>query len=278
MIFTKIRLIGLTTLEIPVIGALPKDPYIVKGIDGLGPPDFELFMAESYHEGGNYSGRRAKGRQIVALLGLNPNHRTSTSVSSLRDALYTLVGTDQNEITFELMEGNTVVARTAGFVSKIEPSIFVKDPAVQLTIDSEKAFLEAPTPVILTPNTHTLSVVNPGTAPSSFRLRMNYTAANSTSGDRFQVRVGGLVLDLDYIPVLPDNTTNYFIVDTRLGSRQVVRDGVYNLVGNLARDSKWPYLRPGANLVEILEPFGSGEAHTGYSIVEFEYLPRYMGV
>ncbi len=56
MDITKIRIIGLSTVDLPIIGALPSDSYILKAADGLGPPESDVSIASSLEQWGRLSG------------------------------------------------------------------------------------------------------------------------------------------------------------------------------------------------------------------------------
>ncbi len=43
MKFNKIRLLGVTNVDLPIVGADPSGPYVLKSADGLGPPNRTLF-------------------------------------------------------------------------------------------------------------------------------------------------------------------------------------------------------------------------------------------
>src|SRR5688500_12071057 len=68
--------------------AMPTDSVIVEKIEGLGPPDVDLFMGDYARDGGYYSGRRVPPRNVTFTLRVNPNYKVNESVSGLRNMLY----------------------------------------------------------------------------------------------------------------------------------------------------------------------------------------------
>src|SRR4051794_8917947 len=88
MKFTKLRMTGLNVLDLPVVEALLTDKYLLKSVDGLGPPEVDVSIAPTLNGPGVYKGRRPQSRQIVALIGLNPDYNDGETASDLRSALY----------------------------------------------------------------------------------------------------------------------------------------------------------------------------------------------
>src|SRR5689334_2316445 len=83
--------VGPTTVDLPVVGADPSGPFVLKGADGLGPPDIDVVIADMVQEGGVRQKKRASNRQIVALVGLNPDWSTGITPEDLRTVLYELL-------------------------------------------------------------------------------------------------------------------------------------------------------------------------------------------
>lgn len=125
------------------------DPYILKNIDGLGPPDVNTSLSRSVDETAVYQGGVAESRELVIRLALNPNYKLDQSVSDLRVALYGLLSIDDATtkaiyIGLTVMNGITpTVYDTEGFVKKIEVVPFNKDPEVQITIGCTSPYFNA---------------------------------------------------------------------------------------------------------------------------------------
>lgn len=182
MIMTGVKLSIASGLNVsmPIVGATPADPYIIKNIDGLGPTDVVNFITDNVDEGGWYRGSRPVARQIVMLVKLNPDYTTSTDVQWLRNILYGFMpAPGTGPVRVSVMNGATEVAYTTGYISKMETLYFVKDPVVQITIDCPGAYLIRPTQVNYNPGGVLPTYVdNPGTAPAGFEAKF---IANSSS-------------------------------------------------------------------------------------------------
>lgn len=273
MDFTKVRLVGLSTVDLPIVGALPSDPYILKNADGLGPPESDVFIANTLYLGGVYQGRRPQGREIVLTVGLSPNYTSGQTVQSLRTALYGLLtpGTVEDSIPVQIMNGSTIVAVTDGYVKNIVPVYFTKDPEVQITITCAQSYLQAP--AVVNVATASLSktapsIVNAGTAPTGFHMEVTFTAAKSV----LTIGTDATFLKqmrFDYSFLSGDT----LVFDTRPGLRsvQLIRNGVTsNIISALNSASTWLLLHGGVNTFSVItNTFNWGPVF---------YTPQYWGV
>ena len=73
MTMEMIRLIGASSVEFPILGAEASGPFVLKSADGLGPPKVGVRMAKTVLEKAIYLGKSPDLRQIVCLVGLQPN-------------------------------------------------------------------------------------------------------------------------------------------------------------------------------------------------------------
>lgn len=268
MKFTKIRVNGLSSVDLPIEGALPSDLYILKSADGLGPPEVDVILAETLNAGKIYQGRRPQGREIVLMVGLNPDYKTGMTASDLRETLYGMLTPGyQDNLTIEILDGSTVLANTIGYVSRMEINPFSKDPAVQVTIPSPKWYLEAPNLLYVTPASKSNPTIdNVGTAPAGFHMEVIFTAALTSwtltdpSGKKMQITYNFQINDK-------------LIIDTRPGSRaiKVVRAGVTtNIIYALSTDSTWYMLYGGVNSFTT--------SSSSFNWADVYFLPKFWGV
>lgn len=272
MYFTKVRIVGLfATIDLPVIGSRPSDPYIVKDIDGLGPPEIDLFMSDTINQDIGLKGRQPQNRQIDIRLGINPNYAAGQSVSDLTTPLYTFLtpGADfnaPNEI--HIMDGDTVVAKTKGYFKRIGRVPFAKDPEIQLTMDCISPYLEAPDEIMVNTwdGSGFFKVTNPGNAPSPFRMRL-LLSANAPGG--LTISNGPYGMGFQYSFLQGDQID----FNTTPGARDAFLDrGGFEskIVHVLNAQTQWIQLHPGIN------PIGSNFPSISAAIVWF--TPRYWGV
>jgi hypothetical protein len=268
MRLTKLRLNGLAVVDLPIIGATPQDVYILKGVDGLGPPEIEVRIGDTLNAGGVYQGRRAQNRQIVALIGLNPDYSAGQVPADLRTSLYGMLSPSADDaITVQIVDDEDVVASTTGYVSKIEINPFSDKPEVQMTIDCDKQYFEAPGQLFLSPDSKPSPVIdNVGTAPTGLHMELQFTAdvTNWTI-----THISGRKMEINYAFL----TGDLLEIDTRPGQRGiwVTRVGVRtNIIWALSSDSIWHMLHGGANnFATSSSSFDWGDVY---------YLPQFWGI
>lgn len=267
MKFTKIRFNGLTAIDLPMVNALPSDVYILKGVDGLGPPEVDVSIADTLNAGGYYQGRRPQARQIVAKVGLNPDHSAGQTASDLRDGLYGLLtpGADDN-LTVQIMDA-TVLVQTVGYVSSMPINPFSKDPEVQVVVDCLGWYLEAPNLLFVAPVSKAAPAIdNVGSAPSGIHLEVIFT---SNLSSWTLTNAAGKKMLVTYAFLSGDKLA----IDTRPGSRGIwlTRGGVTtNIIYALSADSKWLMLHGGNNV------FATSSAAFNWGDVYF--LPQHWGI
>lgn len=208
MYFSKIRLAGLTNVDLLKDGARPSDPYIFKSADGLGAPEGDVSIQQTLYQGGVYQGRRPQLREIVIRVGLNPNWNVGQTSADLRDELYGLLTPSYGEIMkVQLMDDTDIVAQTDGVVKRIEPVLFAKEPEAQITISCTQSYLTAPIDLYLSSlakvidGSYTIfDIPNAGTAPSGFYLSMVF---NSDHGGSLQISQYGVTFG-PILSITPD--------------------------------------------------------------------------
>lgn len=286
MIFDKIRFVGAQNVDLPIVGATPAGPFILKGVDGLGPPEREVAISRTIREGGVRQGVRAANRQVVALVGLRPNWSTGQTSADLRDMLYGLLTTKYNlPVKMQLMLGTAVVAVAKGDVSKIEPSLFTKSTEAQITLDCDYSALLAPNVQYQVPVKTVISgqtaidVVNDGTAPAGF-----WTSFKFNSTPVVPIRFTDDSASVQEKMVISGNwvTNDVLTIDTRDGSRGIWRSrplgsgpgygDPVSKVGNLSGGSTWLQMHGGDNRFLL--------NHTDITFVDdaFGHTPAYWGV
>ncbi len=137
------------TLTLPVQSAASTDQYVLKGADGLGPPEIDVFINNKFPSGGTYLNRHIQNRQVVLRVGLNPNFGLNQTASQLRSKLYAMLGANgMNSIGILIYaqvgdepNGLNYSKSCNGHLKRIEIVPFSKDPEVQLTFDCYSPYL-----------------------------------------------------------------------------------------------------------------------------------------
>ena len=280
MYFTKIRLTGLFTTDLPIVNALPSDRYILKNADGLGPPEVDVIIADTVNAGGVYQSRRTQSRELVITIGLNPDYNVGQTPADLRTELYGLLTPSQEDkVTVTIMDGDTPLANTEGYTKRIEIVPFNKEPEVQVTIACLQQYLLAPANLYIIPGGSPgvmpptgveipFDITNAGTATTGFYMEIVITSPQPQFyiADSFGHKM--------YI-------TNYFyhgdtlILDTRPGFRGIRykesgSSTESNIIHSLSSDSTWLMLYGGVNNFIASSYF--------FSWGNVFYRPQYWGI
>lgn len=243
----------------------------IKSITGLGPPEIDLFMADTAFATRYYQGRRPQTREIVVRLGFNPSLLIPGGYSSLREALYDLwLSPDADLVQFQFMRSFSPVAVTSGYVKTFEANIFSKDPEVQVTFICPEPYIrglgsDVNLAELNAQSRSSPSVNNIGSAPTGLRFEIAFTAAASS----WSISRGNQKMLFNYAFLSGDR----LIVDTRPGQRAIslVRAGVTtNILVSLHSSSKWIELIGKYNLFTITP--------TSYNWVSLYFDPCYWGL
>lgn len=279
--FDSVRLSGLTDIELPIFGIKPTDPFQVTNIDGLGPPELEVQLAETHSPGGVFVSRRAPGRQIVIRAGLNPDYKFGQTVADLRHLLYGLLSPRTNpknqSIDIYLLSNNVPTAQTSGYVKRIEIVPFSQTPEVQVTIDCLGPYLDAPDVVSFdVPAGFSWYLDYEGSAPTGLSLEFEFLL---NTPDYWIGIVDDPVLFtpssqmiFQYPPGFLEN--DRIVVDTNEATRFVglMRGGEYIAYSEiLSGDSEWLFLYGGQH-----EFYFSNWGIINW--LKFDYRPRYWGI
>lgn len=281
MKFTKLQIAvsGQASVDLPVVGATPSGPYILKNVEGLGPTPVDVSVADTVNQGGVYLGRRPQNREIVARIGLQPEWNIGQTSSDLRTVLYALMSPSHNKNVFvKVMDGDTVIAQVEGQVSRFEAALFSKEPEVQVTISCFSPYLTAPAALVLEPElvvegSYTKFVVdNPGTAPSGFSMTMKFGQAHTGSLQIGDNNPFGALFSLHHIFAINDR----FIFNTTPGNRGISKMPAgsavaVSILGDYS-SGPWFQLHGGENTIKV------NNNMLTWDVFKFLYTPAYWGV
>lgn len=270
MKFTKVKLVGASTVTLPIVGATPQDPYHVKEIVGLGPTQIDV-RVKSGRGGGVYKGRSPLNKQLVIRVAMTPDYFGGQTVEELREIMYGMITSDyEDPLLVELHDGLTPMVYARGWVSKCEINPFSKEPELQITIDTDSPYFhhyyEINYPVA------GLSKAAPefnnvGQADIGFYFVVDFTSDSLTGWNINNTRQKFHV-DYDFL----DN--DRLTVNTRDGEQNITRTrsgSTISLLSYLTSDSNWLTLKHGLN------QFAVGPS-TGYSWYQVKMKPEYWGV
>ena len=251
-------------------------PYVSRTIDGLGPTEANVNLAQDTRGAGLYLGRRPSLREIVCNIHMNPDYTIGENPSSLRERLYLMrSNTRDGSLTFKLMLNNVEVARTPVYIKRTELTPFAKENLLQLILSSPDANFHRPTDHITVSPSFAKDVAvlpNEGSAPVGFYLKVEFTNTMNAFG---LIRSGdelGLVIYNTF------NANDILEIDTRIGTRGVwlTRAGVKSsLLGNMTAASSWLTLFPGDTDFTVVQGTSNPQSFTWLT---YQHQPQYLGV
>ena len=277
-----LRFSGGENVDFPLIGEGVSGPYILKSVDGLGPPEVNVRVAETRHDFGIYQGKKAANRSVVALIGLNPDWDTGQRPDNLRTELYTLL-TPRYEgyVRADVMHDGVSQAYMLGQIERMETALFTKDPAVQLTLKCVHPYLYHPVDVLASPSRYTeggaqvFQINNIGSGPAGFRMAITMKAAAGPSITVGDTDPRGQKMIINGVTWADGDR---LLIDTRAGARGVWKavagGGFVSILNNLDRqNSEWMSLYYGMNAIRVTVPAFDWDPET-----QFRYRPTYWGV
>lgn len=281
MRFDSIR-IGAQQLfvDLPIRGAQISDPFIIKGVEGLGPSEVDLHIKRTLNSGGIRQASRPRYKNIDLLVKLNPDHThpTINTAGDLRDQLYYLMTPVLHTavtLSLQTLDGATV-ASIKGHIGRMTPNPFSKDPEVQINISCLQPYLYGPGDVVLTP----VDVPDWDSAGYTKVLPLHVGTAPAWSLIEVELVNNTSVFNIGHL----SQTPRFEVAHTLLagdkirfqqapGNRYVtlIRGGVgSSIIGSLSSTSTWWELFPG-----VENSLGSGQA---FKLKHVQYTPQYQGV
>lgn len=275
MRFSKVAISygGTSDFVFPLDSEIETAPYVVKSIDGLDPAQIDVFVSDSILDEGQYQGRSPLKKEIVLLMGFNPNYSIGETTAELRSRLYSLLTPKLGKtLTFKLLDdSSTVVGYISGMIKGFEANPFSKDPEVQITIPCFSPYFQLdrytePSPGTL--NKNPIPMMNLGDAPTGFKLVLTFTTAYTS----FQIENEDS--SSAFHPVYNFAVGDILTINTHPRQRvcTVTRSGVVtNLLPVITPASEWLMLSGGLNNMPVV-------TGTGFNINEVSHIPRFWGV
>lgn len=262
--------------------AKPTDSIIVEKIEGLGPPDVDLFMGDYARDGGFYSGRRVPPRTVTITLKLNPNYALGESVSGLRTMLYKAfldpyIGSDSPSLI--LKDDEFPDRYLLGFTEKFETEVFSNETYAIVT-------MRCPNPFLWDMQVSTKPGAGPsipftylGSAETGLELRATVTVPTSYLQFVLNSPAYGTLLLSNSGGFLVDDK---IYIDTRPGSRKIQLTRTVNgsaitqdILFTKSSNSKWLELHSRDNL---LKAYGLNENQIVANLTEVRFRAAHWGV
>ena len=256
-------------------------PYTSRTIDGLGPTDVDVTLAQTSQGTGIYIGRREQLREITCNVYLNPDYTSGQTPETLREDIYNLRPTnDDLSLDFILMLNGVEVAMTPVYVKRVEISPFSKDTLLQIVLASTSGTFKKRAPVSLpypTIDKVRPIFVNEGSTETGFKLEIEFTGPVTSFGLRQSMPSNKMQMNKVFADPYLFTTGDVVEIDTNIGQRGVwlTRGGVRtSKISSLSPESTWLSLYPGSNELTTLPVLGG----TPFNWKLFEHTPKYKGV
>lgn len=273
-----------TTAPLPIVDGTPAtDPIQIRSIDGLGPVAAQV-NTEQY---GSVSGEFYKGsftgkRNIVLTIGLNPNWYNQT-IESLRQILYAYF-MPGSKVKLRFTSTHMAQVDIEGYVETMEPSMFSKDPEIQVSIICPKpAFIGSsltvvPGPTLSLPDGEPTVINYLGTLPTGFVLTVAPTELTPImTGGEVRIINDDLIGPIDIFTVIATIDSSKFLKISTVQGDKYVRQVATpsgtptSILGQQSPGSVWMELQQGLNNFRVMSE-APGQVWT------LEYYERYGGI
>lgn len=164
---------GVLVLTLPLGIPNPEAAYRIVDIQGLGPVKAEIATSRyAAQDGAALHGTRLGMRNIVLKLSYNVLYAANQTVEALRRDLYTYFP-PEGEVYLRFSNDRYATTEIKGIVESNEPTIFSKDPEVQISILCVDSRFTALAPVVIDSyNDVSINPSIPGMGGSGFLLEL----------------------------------------------------------------------------------------------------------
>lgn len=253
---------GISTPPFPITDGSPEtDPVQIRNIDGLAPVK-AVVNTNQYAsiDGEFYNGSYVGKRNIVLTIGLNPDWATQT-FEELRNILYKYF-MPKNEVQLKFVSTHMPDVEISGYVESCEPTIFSKDPEMQVSIICPQSPFRATTLAAISgttlafTDTTTTTIDYQGSIPTGILVEV--TAIDGEPAFDGEIRIINKTQNTDIFTVIGQvDDTGFVQVNTNQGTkyakRIVLPSGLEtNLLGKVSDGSVWISLEKGINEIQVL--------------------------
>lgn len=274
---TRVDVLSENPFTVEIRDARPTDSIIVEKIDGLNPPDIDIFMGDYARDGGYYGGRRVPPRTVTFTFRLNPNYKLNESVDGLRRMLYKIFMdpfSDRDELGFVLHDDELSPRAFSGYTEKFETEIFSKDTYVDITV-------RAPNPYLLDMNQTVIELDGPsspfpytGSAETGLVVDLEIVVATSV-----------LTIDINGKQMILENSFqvgDQVMINTIRGVRAITltrtesgTTTAKNILYTLKKGTKWLELHSPSN---VIKAYGETESSAVASLKKVRFRGQHWGI
>jgi hypothetical protein len=258
-----------------------EDPLQIRDMQGIGPVKANVNTSPFGSQDGEfYTGSNVGKRNIVMIVGFNPDWITHT-VASLRQTLYGYFMPKQ-PVTLRIFRDDGPAVEIDGYAESCEPNVFSQDPEMQISIICPQPDFVAVSPSIVEGTAQPDPVSQDFTAvsniPTSVLLEVTADEDDETTYDgtitfeRKTLAPGSEIFTVT--GTVADGITTR--IDSKRGDKSAVVDygpEDTNILNSMTPESIWPRITPGTNKVRVLLDAGAADKHW-----KLTYFDRFGGL
>lgn len=236
-----------------------EDPLQIRDMQGLGPVKATINTTQIAQRGTTYVGSNSGNRNIVLIIGFNPDWVNYT-VASLREKVYGYFMPEQ-PVTLRIFRDDGPPVEIDGYTESCEPNIFSQDPEMQISVICPQPDFIAVSPSVVEgtadvdPVTTDFTAVS--TIPTTALLEVTAAEGDETTYDgkitfeRTTLAPGSEIFTVT--GTVADAITTK--IDSKIGDKTALVDygpEQTNLLNTMTPDSVWPRITPGTNKVRVI--------------------------
>lgn len=237
--------------------------FTVEDIQGLGPVKASVNTTDSSVDDGTiFVSSFVPSRNIVITLGFDRLRMIGTgkTIAGLRQELYAyFLPKTSVRLRFntDLPSPGPSSVFIDGYIESCEPSIFSKDPEVQISVICNYPYFKDFTQTVLDlAASGSISIPLEGLIPVGFFMDFMTKAGGANIPKLIVTRNADDFDDQEQVQITFNNPSftgnNHITINTRPGERRIARDG--GGVGTYTKTPNWLTLFPGNNGIEVTYP------------------------
>jgi hypothetical protein len=258
------QLHGAPALPLGDFDSLPPNdaPLQIRHIDGLGPVKADISSAPmALTRGVFFQGSSTGQRNIVLTLGLAPKFSEGQTLGTLRQQVYRYFMPELGAtLKFYSPDISDSSVHIDGFVESVEPNIFSQDPEMQVSLlcprpdfISDEEILMGPFPA----SDYDTEIEYVGSVSNGFNSVEIHNPYSYYTGQIEVSSVNGTFnqdLKIQGAKIDPGRYVHFSTVPTRRRVQSISETTgvVTSIMGHVTKDSGWPELQPGTNIVKIM--------------------------
>lgn len=274
---TRVEVQSENSFFLEIQNARPTDSIRLEKIDGLDPPDIDIFMGDYARDGGFYGGRRVPFRPVTFTLSLNPKYVDGETTDGLRKKLYKAfldpfaTSDGLNVLLYDHVENTRYIQ---GHVEKFDGDLFSDDTTVQIVMRCPNPYIQDVDLTELEPSGPTFPFDYLGSAEAGLVAK----AVIIVSSSQLVFDLNGTKLTLVGSFLVDDEV----IIDTRRGQRkiQLVRTEAsitttYNILYMKTSDSTWLDLHSEDSILKV---YGLDDDNIVANLTELAFRGAHWGI